>query len=848
MSKEKKSIDKKIVVSGDFSINRLEVHPSHSEKPQHFRRIRPESFPRIHHIRRIGGAPLISKFLRQALPSEVLSQNTEHIESNLSNDYFESHLTLRKYPFDFPPGKESVFRIHELRGYSGPDSGKNDPLPIHNDNADADIVVLYNESGEFQQDPEVWPQALNKEKTPHVIMSMPLPKNANILWETIRKYHLDRTVLLLDADDLRAGGVKISRRLSWERTAKDLVWQLAANPELQDYTRCFALIIRFGLEAVVIHSPQRGKERFTLLFDPVSGEDEFIENFPGGMLGTEEAFTAALAASLSENGFSCLSDSARCGLAAARRLHRMGFGSEKQEADYPVQGIFLPDNEDSASVAKVIIPIPTAAEPADPDYWRILDDLCLKGIEEVAYNFVREGKDPALKQVPVGQFRFLRTYDRAEIESFRSIKNLIGEYLESPGIGRPLSIAVFGAPGSGKSFGVTEVAESVAPGRIKKLEFNLSQFNSPDDLVVAFHRVRDMALSGKVPIVFFDEFDSAFDGRLGWLKYFLAPMQDGQFRDGDTIHPIGRAIFVFAGGTCVTFSEFRQPKRSDEFKEAKGTDFVSRLRGYVNIKGPNPVDEKDRFFTIRRAIFLRFLLQKNAKNIFDAKKRCRIDQGILRAMIKVPIYKHGVRSMQAVIEMSLLSGRESFEQAALPAPEQLGLHVDEQIFMKLVVRDILLGSAREILARAIHEKYREENIKERSPDDYAMKEWENLNPDLKESNFRQADHIPVKLKAVGCDFIPVSGREPVLFTFTADEIEVMAKLEHERFVTERLLQGWVPGPRDDKKKTSPYLVKWEDLPLPAEGKKDIREYDRDFARAISGLLSKAGFEIYKLKQ
>ena len=134
--------------------------------------------------------------------------------------------------------------------------------------------------------------------------------------------------------------------------------------------------------------------------------------------------------------------------------------------------------------------------------------------------------------MPVGQFGKLRTADRAEIEGFRSLRNLIDEYLSGT-TARPLSVAVFGSPGSGKSFSVTQVAESVAGSRkIVRLEFNLSQFRSPDDLCHAFHRVRDTVLEGAIPLVFFDEFDTAFEGELGWLKYFLAPMQDGVFREG----------------------------------------------------------------------------------------------------------------------------------------------------------------------------------------------------------------------------------------------------------------------------------------------------------------------------
>ena len=485
-----------------------------------------------------------------------------------------------------------------------------------------------------------------------------------------------------------------------------------------------------------------------------------------------------------------------------------------------------------------------------------------------------------MDHVPIGKFRDLETFDRSEIESFKSIKNLICEYLNSTEISKPLSIAVFGTPGSGKSFGISQVAESIAPGNVKKVEFNLSQFKSSDDLIAAFHRVRDISLSGKIPLVFFDEFDANFNGKLGWLKYFLMPMQDGEFREGETVHPIGRAIFVFAGSTSKTFAEFieghkegeissekkekdnliqnnkscevnenKQEKKTvsfdKEFINVKGPDFASRLRGYVNIKGPNPINDDEKLYVVNRAMKLRSLFHKNASQIFDSNNKCLIDSGVLRAFIKIWKYKHGVRSMQAIIEMSTLSDKKSFEQSSLPPPEQLEMHVNAEEFYCLVLRDVLFGAVREELAQALHEKFLKDHKNEKPSGDLSMVPWEELRKDLKESNRQQADHIPVKLKTIGYDFAPRANRKQKIIKFTKKEIEIIAKLEHERFVTERFLQGWKLGkPRNVKKKISPYLVEWEHPNMTEE----IKEYDRKAVRAIPEILKKANFEIYPLKK
>lgn len=837
---------KKIIVTGDLSFDWFEVlaAPSVSVSQEIEECSNWQTHPRVSRMVKMGGAPLLAEFILETVDADVISPQFEDVGGIPSENFIHSYATLEKFPkaLGKRSGKDAVYRIKEFKGYSGPASANPAFAPLKNNDPEADIVVLYDEGNSFRNAQSEWPKALKGRNKPLVLFKMSCPLFEGKLWETIQKKHSDRTVLILDVDDLREMGVKISRRLSWERTAKDFVWQMASNQELLRVNSCAYIVVRFGLEGAILHTRRRGEVESRLFFDPIFGEDGYFEEYPGRMCGVEAAYVAALTAALAKNGLAGMEQGTCQGLLSSRKLWQLGFGQDPVQLDYPVSEIFKMSAEDKKSIADVVIPNPTVTEPADPDYWCILDDLCLSGLEEVAFNFVIAGKDPALDRIPVGQFRYLRSYDRSEIESFRSIKNLITEYLDSPNIGRPLSIAVFGAPGSGKSFGVTEVAESVAPGKLKKLEFNLSQFHSSEDLVDAFHIVRDVALGGKFPIVFFDEFDSDFGGKLGWLKYFLAPMQDGQFRDGEAIHPIGRAIFVFAGGTCVTFSEFAKEKMDGEFKGAKGPDFVSRLRGYVDIKGPNPVNENDRLFVVRRAIFLRFLLQNNAKNIFGNKKMCRIDQGVLRAMIKVPMYKHGVRSMQAILEMSLLSGRKRFEQAALPSPRQLKLHVDEEMFSRLVVRDVLLGGAREVIAKAIHESYRENNKGEREDDDPAMAPWEKLLEGLKESNRQQADNIPVKLKAVGYDFVPVVGREPKLVKFSKKEIEIMSEIEHDRFVAERFSQGWSAGRRNAKKKTNPYLVGWEKIP------ENIKEYDRNAVRQIPELLASAGFEIYRLKK
>ena len=106
------------------------------------------------------------------------------------------------------------------------------------------------------------------------------------------------------------------------------------------------------------------------------------------------------------------------------------------------------------------------------------------------------------------------------------------------------------------------------------LDFNLSQFSGPADLIGAFHQVRDEVLKGNIPVVFWDEFDSA---KYEYLQYLLAPMQDGTFQEGQVTHTIGRCIMVFAGATSYKMETFRC------FRQSPGR--IGKGRGFQTKKG-----------------------------------------------------------------------------------------------------------------------------------------------------------------------------------------------------------------------------------------------------------------------
>jgi hypothetical protein len=124
-------------------------------------------------------------------------------------------------------------------------------------------------------------------------------------------------------------------------------------------------------------------------------------------------------------------------------------------------------------------------------------------------------------------------------------------------------------------------------------------------------------------------------------------------------------------------------------------------------------------------------------------------------------------------------------------------------------------------------------------DDPSLRAWEELDESLRVSNRDQAGDIGRKLAAIGCEAVPAEqASEPV--QFEPGEIEMLARLEHARWVEERLGQGWRPGSRRDvAEKRSPYLVPWEEL------SENVRDLDRDSVRAIPRLLGEAGLLVVR---
>jgi hypothetical protein len=156
----------------------------------------------------------------------------------------------------------------------------------------------------------------------------------------------------------------------------------------------------------------------------------------------------------------------------------------------------------------------------------------------------------------------------------------------------------------------------------------------------------------------------------------------------------------------------------------------------------------------------------------------------------------------------------------------VGYSDDEESF------DVRVSSMRELMAREIHAAYLEGGAT--GP---AATAWETLDEPYREANREQVDGMNNAFDALWyfVEPLPDWDREPP--QLSNHEIETLAELEHARWCEERRGSGWHFGERDDRARTHPDLVPWNEL------SPEAKEKDRDAVSEWPQILARAGYTL-----
>jgi len=775
------------------------------------------------------------------------------------------------------PGKdkETVWRVAQKLGYGADPAAlcregtKGFPKARLERSDVPDILVLDDAGAQFRHpsQKEHWhlpggdtADASSRMLPPWIVLKLGGSVDKGALWQRLQETGaLKRTVIVVPVEELRLMEVQLGPALSWEQTAGQIISEVNTNPVLKPLRECLHLVVSFGNSGAVwfdwenAHGPEA-----VLVFDPNHGEGEWRDRVKGEALGYNTCLAAAVVAEvalvLGTEAKPNLADALARGLSGMRRLRESGHGPTRIDqkpvlgAGFPVDSIAAEIGQPSQTFARALLPSVSGASARPDDTWTILaSSQGMAAISRPFYGFARQfvlRGEKALKGVPHLSIGQLLTASRQEMESLRLLRRLMLGYKEAGQRNpKPLSIGVFGAPGAGKSFGVRELATGVFGDEGAKsyagwMEFNLSQFKDSTDLIGAFHQVRDRVLQGFVPVVFWDEFDS---GNYKWLQYLLAPMQDGKFQEGQITHPIGKCVFIFAGATASTFKGFGPKtgleKDENDFKQAKGPDFKSRLDAYLNVLGPNRAEgeaaESDLFFPVRRAMLLRALLG------CKEHERLEIDSGLLTALLSITKFEHGARSLEKLVE-PLKAARQAgkpIRRSLLASVNQLALYVDPQVFYTLCQQDEAFKEEEVVraIAPAVHAAWQEIARNEGWKMTFD-KPYDQLPLEAKRSNEAAARRMPEILAMVGLCLEPgIATSEEEKQKVEAHLLfhrELLSEAEHEGWMEHLFSEGWsYSKDRDNGKRLHNCLVPYHQL-REVDRDKDRKSIDHypDFAR------------------
>ena len=250
---------KKIVVVGDITIDMLqwEIKPEkESERKVESNKNKPENnstnstnktisqknfsynwklYPGYLLTAKPGGACLLADMVVGALTShpkrnyQIISYNLEDqldepIEKIPPKEIIHSISILGEFDQKNDEcDKNTVYRVKEFCGFSGPLGKSPKILDIKSDDPDVDMVIIDDAGNGFRDKPSAWPAALNENHDPLIVYKMSRPLVKGELWEKLKNKKSENLFVVVSVNDLRERGVTISKKLSWERTAEDFV-------------------------------------------------------------------------------------------------------------------------------------------------------------------------------------------------------------------------------------------------------------------------------------------------------------------------------------------------------------------------------------------------------------------------------------------------------------------------------------------------------------------------------------------------------------------------------------------------------------------------------------------------
>jgi hypothetical protein len=184
----------------------------------------------------------------------------------------------------------------------------------------------------------------------------------------------------------------------------------------------------------------------------------------------------------------------------------------------------------------------------------------------------------------------IATTDDEFSERLKRVKTTVQKFRDSDNEKRPLVVALFGPPGTGKS----KVAKAIDEESL--IELNLAVFDTPKELFTTLSKDLEKK-KGKIkkPILFLDEFDIRL-GNEYWYRWLLTLLWDAKFPvvdkpDWVEMKPIPLSSVVFlAASRYERYDDFRDSALTPEAKDHKAADLLTRIDVSLNMLRLKPAE------------------------------------------------------------------------------------------------------------------------------------------------------------------------------------------------------------------------------------------------------------------
>jgi hypothetical protein len=145
----------------------------------------------------------------------------------------------------------------------------------------------------FREHPELWPMSVSPTGSapatgnqPWIVVKTSRPAAEGELSDHLFAHHAERTIAVMTADDLRLNNLQISRELSWERSAQDLIWEALYNDAFAGLRQCAYVVVSFNAAGAFLYSRfAEGVPACSIVSDPKVIEGMWEQDHPGGMVG-----------------------------------------------------------------------------------------------------------------------------------------------------------------------------------------------------------------------------------------------------------------------------------------------------------------------------------------------------------------------------------------------------------------------------------------------------------------------------------------------------------------------------------------------------------------------------------